>query len=42
MLDIFFEGIYFTKLVYIISDKTEEVAKEIGEKIKKGSTRAIW
>lgn len=42
MLDIFFEGIYFTKLVYIISDKTEEIAKEIGEKIKKGSTRAIW
>lgn len=42
MLDIFFEGIYFTKLVYIISDKTEEIAKEIGEKIKKGSTRTIW
>ena len=32
MIDILFEGIYFTKLLMIISDKNEEIAKEIGEK----------
>lgn len=38
MLDIFFEGIDFAKMVYIISPKNEEIAKQIGEKIKRGST----
>ncbi len=38
MIDILFEGIYFTKLLMIISDKNEEIAKEIGEKIKRGTT----
>lgn len=38
MIDILFEGIYFTKLLLIISDKNEEIAKEIGEKIKRGTT----
>lgn len=38
MIDILFEGIYFTKLVVIISDKTEIIAKEIGEKVKRGTT----
>lgn len=38
MLDILFEGIYFTKLLLIISDKSEEIAKEIGEKIQRGVT----
>ena len=34
VIDILFEGIYFTKLLLIISDKNEAIAKEIGEKIK--------
>lgn len=38
MIDILFEGIYFTKLLLIISDKNEEIAKKIGEKIKRGTT----
>ena len=38
MIDIVFEGIYFTKLVIIISDKTEEIAKAIGDDIKRGTT----
>lgn len=38
MLDIFFEGIDFAKMVYIISPKNEEISKQIGEKIKRGST----
>lgn len=38
MLDIFFEGIDFAKMVYIISPKNEEISKKIGEKIKRGST----
>lgn len=38
MLDILFEGIYFTKFVLIISDKSEEIAKVIGEKIQRGVT----
>ena len=38
IIDILFEGIYFTKLVLIISDKNEKIATEIGEKIKRGTT----
>ena len=38
MIDILFEGIYFTKLLLIISDKNEEIAKEVGERIKRGTT----
>ena len=38
MLDIFFEGIDFAKIVYIISPKNEEIAKKIGDEIKRGST----
>ncbi len=38
MLDIFFEGINFAKIVYIISEKYEDIAKEVGERIKRGST----
>ena len=38
MIDILFEGIYFTKLLIIISDKNEEIAEQIGEKIKRGTT----
>ena len=38
MIDILFEGIYFTKLLLIVSDKNEEIAQKIGEKIKRGTT----
>lgn len=38
MIDILFEGIYFTKLLLIVSDKNEEIAEHIGEKIKRGTT----
>lgn len=38
MIDILFEGIYFTKLIYIVSEKTEEIAKEIGKDIGRGTT----
>ena len=38
MLDIFFEGIDFAKMIYIISPQYEKVAKHIGEKIRRGST----
>jgi len=38
MLDIFFEGINFGRIVYIVSSKYEDIAKEIGDKIKRGST----
>lgn len=38
MIDILFEGIDFTKLLLIISNHTEEIAKEIGEKIQRGAT----
>lgn len=42
MIDILFEGIYFTKLLLIVSDKNEEIAKQVGEKIKRGTTRTLW
>ncbi|MCI8760569.1 MAG: YitT family protein [Clostridia bacterium] len=38
MIDILFEGIYFTKLLLIVSDKNEEIAQRIGEKIRRGTT----
>lgn len=38
IIDVFFEGIYFTKLIFIISDKNEKIAYEIGENIKRGTT----
>lgn len=38
IIDILFEGIYFTKLVLVISHKNEEIAKEIGKKIQRGTT----
>lgn len=38
IIDIIFEGVYFTKLVLIISNKNEEIAKAIGEKIQRGTT----
>ena len=38
MLDIFFEGIDFAKIIYIISPQYERISKQIGDKIKRGST----
>lgn len=38
MIDIIFEGIYFTKLIIIISNKSQEISEEIGEKIRRGTT----
>lgn len=38
IIDILFEGIYFTKLVLIISDKNEEIAEKIGESVERGTT----
>ena len=38
MLDIFFEGINFGRIVYIVSSKYEDIAKEIGTEIRRGST----
>jgi len=38
ILDIFFEGVDFTKTVYIISNKSEEISKRIGEELRRGTT----
>lgn len=38
IVDIIFEGIYFTKLVIIISDKSQQISEIIGDKIGKGTT----
>lgn len=38
MIDIIFEGVNFTKIMFIISDKYEKIAKEVGRKIDRGST----
>lgn len=38
IIDILFEGIDFTKLMIIISDKSEKIAKEIENKIERGTT----
>lgn len=38
MIDIVFEGIYFTKVMFIISNKYEEISKRIGADVKRGST----
>lgn len=38
VVDIVFEGIYFTKLFLIVSQRSEEIAKQIGEKIPRGTT----
>ena len=37
-MDIIFEGVYFTKLFFIVSNKNEDIAKEIGEQIQRGAT----
>ncbi len=38
IIDIIFEGIYFTKLIFIISDENDKIAEKIGDEIKRGTT----
>lgn len=38
MIDIIFEGVTFTKLMFIISPKYEEIANKIGKNVNRGST----
>lgn len=38
VIDIFLEGIYFTKMIYIISEKYEDIAKKITEEVERGAT----
>lgn len=38
IIDIVFEGIYFTKLLIIISNKSQEISEEVGDKVRKGTT----
>ena len=38
MIDIVFEGIYFTKMMFIVSNKYKEIAQEIALKLERGST----
>ena len=38
MIDLIFEGINFSKMIYIISDKSEEISNLINTEFKKGTT----
>lgn len=38
MIDIVFEGVNFTKMMLIVSNKYKEIAKEVGEQLQRGST----
>jgi len=38
LVDIVFEGIYFTKLLFIISDKNEEISEAIVNEVRRGVT----
>lgn len=38
MIDIIFEGTNFTKMIFIVSDKYNKIAKQIGEEVERGST----
>lgn len=38
MIDIVFEGVNFTKSMFIVSEKYKEIAQEVGEKLERGST----
>lgn len=38
VIDILFEGIYFTKLIFIVSDKSREISKMIERRVKRGVT----
>ena len=38
MIDIIFEGVHYTKLLFIISDKNDQISKVISDKVKRGVT----
>lgn len=38
MIDLIFEGVNFTKVIFIISPKYEEIAGQISASINRGST----
>ncbi len=38
IIDILFEGIYFTKMMFIISDKYQEITEKIHENVMRGTT----
>lgn len=38
MIDIVFEGVNFTKVMFIVSDKYYEIAKAVGNDVQRGST----
>ena len=38
MIDIVFEGVDFTKVLFIVSDKSNEIASVIGSVVQRGST----
>ena len=38
MIDVVFEGIFFSKLIFIISDKNDIISKEIEKRISRGMT----
>ena len=38
MIDIVFEGVNFTKVLFIVSDKYDEIAGIVGDEIQRGST----
>lgn len=38
MIDIIFEGVNFTKMMLIVSNKYKEIAQEVGDKLQRGST----
>ena len=38
VIDIVFEGVNFSKLILIVSDKSAEISKEIEQKIRRGVT----
>ena len=37
-IDIILEGIYFTKMIFIVSEKHEQIAKRITEEVQRGVT----
>ena len=38
LIDTIFEGIYYTKIMFIISDKSEKISKQIEKNVKRGVT----
>ncbi len=38
MIDVFFEGINFARIVYIVSPRYQDIAKEIGNRVRRGAT----